>query len=311
MNKQFILKLIAALSIILLAAGCNAKETDNNQAKDEQKEASVQKDEKKEKKTELSAEEIFSKAREDLLGWPGISGRFYSDRVVEGSGVFDIKEKYDAEFKLKTKGPYAFQIAGSTTTNNEETLLNSYYKDKVLYMEVPDEGWMLVKDKGPGPSLKSIMQENPADLINTYYVIIRNLERSGVSHKYIKKIEKDSKYVISLNLDKKAIEVVKDQIYEILNSSLDGQIKDVDTLFENIEFRKLTIDFIIDKKGLSFEKMSGQMVYSIIQGNIPVESSETLDEIKAFTDDITVPVKIKKNAFEITKQEFIEAQEEQ
>ena len=279
--------------------------------KDEKKEASAQKAEKKVKEDEPSAEEIFSKAREDLLGWPGVSGRFYSDRVVKGSGEFDIKEKYDAELKLKTKGPYAFQLAGSTTTNNEETSLNSYYKDKALYLEVPGEGWMMVKDKGPGPSLKSIMQENPTDLINTYYEIIRNLERSGTGHKYIKKIEKDSKYVISLNLDKEAVEMVKDQIYEILNSSSDGQIKDADTLFENIEFKKLNVDFIIDKKDFSFKKTSGHVIFSIIQGNIPVESSETLDGIKAFTDDITVPAKIKKNAFEITKQEFLEAQLEQ
>lgn len=312
MNKQFILKLIAALSIILLAAGCNAKEADNNQAKDEKKEASAQKAEKKVKEDEPSAEEIFKRSIDSLQNWPGITAKIYTDHVVRRDKKYDTEEKFNVDYKMKIKDPFFLQLTGTSIADEEELPLSSYYKDKTLYFETP-EGWVAVKDIGPGPSLQSELQESPIDEVNRYYEIIKVLESSGVSHAYMKRSEKDKQYIISVNLDKKAIKIAKDQIYDLINSTLDEEIKDADMMFKNVDIKILKFTFNIDKETFALKKMTDQLEYtSKLKGvNKKVEINETMDEVDKFTDDITVPDEIKEKAFKLTKQEFQEIEQAQ
>lgn len=312
MNKQFILKLIAALSIILLAAGCNAKEADSNQAKDEKKEASAQKTEKKVKEDELSAEEIFEKANESFQEWPGISGRLQgvtNARLAEGKERLTLNEEMDAELKLKTD-PFAMQMTGNTVTDGEKMSLSSYYKDKTLYYEPsPDEGWFAIDDEGPGSPFPGNLKENPADLINIYHEIIKELQKANISHEYLKKSEEDSQYVLSLNLDKKAIATVKDQIYKLVEYNLEGEVQDTETLFKNLEVKRLHITFNIGKKTAALKKMKAQINYSLVLDGtkITMESTQALNDLKKYTGDITVPDEVMKNAYEVTKQELEDA----
>lgn len=315
--KRFMQVMVMAILVSVFATACGQdeanKETKATNDKDTVTAEKADNVKKNQESEELTAEEIIKKSSEVMNEWPGmdinITGKTKID-ATQGDDKQSMTQNMDMQTKVKND-PLAMEITGKVSVAGQEMPMNSYYKDKTLYQEAPGQGWMAIK----GMDLESLQQnsqaQDPSKQMQQFADLVKDLKDKD---KYVKKSEEDGMYIITLDLNKEALAMVKEQAQEIMSESMGEQMQQMGgDMLDQMEYKRMHIVFNIDKDTFEQKKMNQQITISMDQedAQMTIDADITLDSIKKFDGDIEIPDDVKKDAQEVSMDQLQEAAEQQ
>jgi len=307
--KRFFLMIFTVLFISAIAVGCGQGDTDKSKENEKSAEKAGAKDKK-----ELSPEQVITKSSEAMNDWPGMDYKMNGQVVIhakKGEEKQDITQDLNMESKVKLD-PLSLQINGDITMEGQKVPVQSYYKDKTMYQEVPGQGWIAIEGMDFEALQENSQAQNPAEQMKQFTKIIKSLpDNDDKKNAYVEKSEEDGMYIITLNLDKAALEKVGDQAKEIIQQSMGEQLQQIagDTL-DNMVYNNMKMTFYIDKKSFEQKKLKQEMSISLKQddADMTIDSKINIDSIQKYDKDIVIPEDVKKNAQKVS---FDQLQEEQ
>jgi len=315
--KRIFQIVFAALLISVLATGCGQDQQKSSKSQENKNEATAKKAEPQQQEKDLSSEEIITKSGEVMKDWPGMDYKMTGQtniHAVQGEEEMEIKQDLNLNAKV-TMDPITMQISGDISMEDQKIPMNSYYKDKTMYQEVPEQGWVAIEGMDFDALQENSQAQNPAEQMKQYKDLIGDLQgKDGKKNEYVVKTEEDGMYVITLDLNKEALLKIKDQANELIEKSMGEQMQQMagDAL-KNMEYKSMKVTLYIDKNSFEQKKMNQKIGISMKQdgATMNMDSDINMNSIKKFDGDITIPADVKNNAQKVSFDELQQQEKQQ